>query len=96
MYFSIYKLNADKAKAEYQAEHKADYNEEYTPTNDGRCYMDEIATIWLMEDDWYCMLKVPEYDTELIEYYLKDAYSTIGEEYTIGKAKLVFENAEVI
>jgi hypothetical protein len=95
IYFAIYKMNAEKATAEYKNEWLADYEEEYNPVNDGKCFMDDRITMWMMNDDWYCMIKIPDCDDRRVEYFLKDAYETIGEEYKTDKATKVFENPDV-
>lgn len=96
LYFAIYKLNAETATAEYKEEYTNDMETAYNPTADGTCFMDERITMWLMPDDWYCMIKTPEFvDSRRIEYFLKDAYATIGEEYKTDKATKVFENPDV-
>lgn len=103
MYFAIYKMNAEKVMKE-KREHYSDPDELDQPFNNladaGECCMDDVITMWMMNDDWYLMIKWDESKAfepfATVEWFIEDAYNTIDEPYYPGKETLIFYNEDVI
>jgi hypothetical protein len=95
-------MNAEKAMNDKLWEYNnPDENPNpYNPAYDGECAMDDVITMWMMNDDWYLMIKWDESKAfapfATVEWFIEDAYNTIEEPYFPGKETLIFCNEEVV
>lgn len=94
---AVYKMNVSELVEKQKQEHLEEYESDYFPSDgEGYCILDDNYFLFMLNDDWYCMIMIEGRDEDEINAYLDEAYNDIGSGKRWDEATCIFRNDEII
>lgn len=96
-YGAVYKMNVPELVEQEKRDYLEEYESDYFPADgDGKCILADEYFLFMMDNDWYCMLVIEGRDEDEINAYLDEAYNDIGSGKRWDGATCIFKNYEIV